>query len=465
MAATHTVEKIGGTSMTRFGELLETVIIGRNKQYSLKNRIFVVSAYSGITNLLLEHKKTGQDGVYQMFKKNDPNWKTALDAVLHEMQSINRGLANIGLPVAACDEHIAERVKGIKSCLNDLKRLCSYGHFQFEEFLPAIREMLASVGEYHSAYNSVEILNARKIKADLADLSGWKSNESLTLDDKISSVFSTIDIANTLTIATGYTKCREGLMQTFDRGYSEITFSKIATITNASEGIIHKEFHLSSGDPNIIGVDKVSVIGEMNFDMADQLADLGMEAIHPKAGKGMEMRGIPIRVKNAFDPDHPGTLITTDYVPSDPKVSMICGRNDLTALEINDPVMVGQFGYDFQIVSHLNAHKISYIAKNTNANTITHYLAEKVHIINDLFQDLKNAFPTARMRSVPVALVSVVGSHLARGNVLAKAAAALAEHGIEIQAVNQCMRQINLQFIINKEDFNKTLITLHNALV
>lgn len=465
MAASHTVEKIGGTSMTRFGELLETVIIGRNRQYSLKNRIFVVSAYSGITNLLLEHKKTGQDGVYQLFRKNDPNWKAALDAVLHEMQSINKGLSDLGLPVSTCDEHIAERVKGIKSCLNDLRRLCSYGHFQFEEFLPAIRELLASIGEYHSAYNSVEILNARSIKADLADLSGWKSNESLTLDDKIRSVFSSIDIANTLTIATGYTKCREGLMQTFDRGYSEITFSKIATVTKAAEGIIHKEFHLSSGDPNIIGIDKVTVIGEMNFDMADQLADLGMEAIHPKAGKGMEMMGIPIRVKNAFDPDHPGTLITTNYVPTEPKVSMICGRNDLAALEINDPEMVGQFGYDYQIVSHLNANKVSYIAKNTNANTITHYLAEKEHKIGELFQDLKIAFPKARIRIVPVGLVSVVGSHLTRGGVLAKTSAALADAGIEIQAVNQCMRQVNLQVVINREDFNTTLITLHNALI
>jgi aspartate kinase len=465
MAATHTVEKIGGTSMSRFGELLETVIIGRKKQYSLKNRIFVVSAYSGITNLLLEHKKSGQDGVYQLFRKNDPKWKAALDGVLLEMQNINKGFAGLGLPVGSCDEHIAERVQGIKSCLNDLKRLCSYGHFHVEDYLPAVRELLASIGEYHSAFNSVEILRAKGIKAELADLSGWKTNESHSLDDKIKAVFSVIDIANTLTIATGYTKCREGLMQTFDRGYSEITFSKIATITEAAEGVIHKEFHLSSGDPNIIGVDKVSVIGEMNFDMADQLADLGMEAIHPKAGKGMELKDIPIRVKNAFDPEHPGTLITTTYTPTQPKVSMICGRSDLIALEICDPEMVGQFGYDYQIVSHLNANKISYIAKNTNANTITHYLAEKEAKVEILFKDLQQAFPKARMRKIPVALVAVVGSHLTRGGVLAKASGALAEHGIEIQAVNQCMRQINLQFIVNTEDFNKTLVTLHSALV
>ena len=49
----HTVEKIGGTSMSRFGEVMRNVIIGARANSQLYNRIFVVSAYSGITNMLL----------------------------------------------------------------------------------------------------------------------------------------------------------------------------------------------------------------------------------------------------------------------------------------------------------------------------------------------------------------------------------------------------------------------------
>ena len=48
----HTVEKIGGTSMSRFGEIIENIIIGKRKGAELYNRVFVVSAYGGITNLL-----------------------------------------------------------------------------------------------------------------------------------------------------------------------------------------------------------------------------------------------------------------------------------------------------------------------------------------------------------------------------------------------------------------------------
>lgn len=62
----HTVEKIGGTSMSRTSELLDTVLIGGRTGSALYNRVFVVSAYAGITNALLEHKKTGEPGVYAL---------------------------------------------------------------------------------------------------------------------------------------------------------------------------------------------------------------------------------------------------------------------------------------------------------------------------------------------------------------------------------------------------------------
>ena len=52
MPGKHTVEKIGGTSMSRFGDIMNNVIIGDRKGAALYNRIFIVSAYGGITNLL-----------------------------------------------------------------------------------------------------------------------------------------------------------------------------------------------------------------------------------------------------------------------------------------------------------------------------------------------------------------------------------------------------------------------------
>lgn len=96
-------------------------------------------------------------------------------------------------------------------------------------------------------------------------------------------------------------------------------------ITKATEAIIHKEFHLSSADPRLVGEDNAVPIGRTNYDVADQLANLGMEAIHPKAAKGLRQNNIPLRIKNTFEPEHAGTLITAGYVSDSPCVEIIAG--------------------------------------------------------------------------------------------------------------------------------------------
>ncbi len=53
----HTVEKIGGTSMSCFKDLVDNIFLTEHPKHGLYQRIFVVSAYSGMTNQLLEHKK------------------------------------------------------------------------------------------------------------------------------------------------------------------------------------------------------------------------------------------------------------------------------------------------------------------------------------------------------------------------------------------------------------------------
>ena len=63
----HTVEKIGGTSMSNYEAVRDNIIVANHTNEELYQRIFVVSAYSGVTNELLEHKKTGEPGVYALF--------------------------------------------------------------------------------------------------------------------------------------------------------------------------------------------------------------------------------------------------------------------------------------------------------------------------------------------------------------------------------------------------------------
>ena len=465
MPGLHTVEKIGGTSMSRFGDVMDNVIIGKRKGAELYNRIFVVSAYSSITNLLLENKKTGEPGVYGYFAQDSQEWIEALEKVRHKMLEYNQSFAAIGLDLKAADEFVNKRIDGIGYCLKDLMSLRSFGHFNPADYLPATREFLAAVGEAHSAYNSMLTLKANGIDAVFTDLTGWKSPAVMTLDQAILAGFDGVDFSKQMPIVTGYVKFDKGIMRHYDRGYSEITFSKIATLTDAREGIIHKEFHLSTGDPNIIGKDKVRIIGHTNFDIADQLSDMGMEAIHSKAAKGMELKNIPIRVKNAFDPEHPGTLISREYVSPFPRVDMICGRGDLLGIEVYDPEMVGEAGYDYRLMEHFAKFGISYVTKNTNANTITHYVPEKSKNIDKCIASIKEAFPAAQVDTDKVAVVSVIGSNMKIPGFLSRASKALFDANINVLALDQTMRQVNIQFILERAKFKEAQIVLHREFV
>lgn len=465
MLNNHTVEKIGGTSMSRFGEVLNNVIIGNRKPEELYNRLFIVSAYGGITNLLLENKKNGEPGVYGKFAAGDDSWRQVLENVRRAMIDFNRSFESIGLDQVAADNFVNARIDGIRDCLNDLIKIRKYGHFNVKSYLPATRELLSAVGEAHSAFNSTEILRSNGINAQFVDLTGWMQKDLPSFDDAINNAFKDIDFSTTMPIVTGYCKYDEGIMTRFDRGYSEITFSKIAVLTRAKEGIIHKEYHLCTGDPKVIGVDKVKVIGNTNFDIADQLSDLDMEAIHSKASKEMEMCGIPIRVKNAFEPEHPGTVISCDYVAPVPHVEMICGRSDVIAVEVMDPEMVGTVGYDLRLMQCMVDMNISYIAKTTNANTITHFIPQKNRHIADCIKKMGQVCPNAVIRTFQVAIVSVIGSNMSIPGFLSKAADAIHKSHINVLSLVQSTRQVNMQFIIAVSDFEKAQKALHKAFV
>lgn len=455
-----TVEKIGGSSMTRFEEVLYNIIIGSRSNKELYKRIFVVSAYGGVTNWLLEHKKTSVPGVYEKFVNNQ-DFNKALDEVLEKLLVLNRNYTSIKLDLDVADKYITERIHKAKDYLNNLAAVLATGYVSKSNILLAAREILASIGEAHSAFNSVNILENNGISATYIDLCGFNDAEYLTIDERINKTFEGLNFEKTIPVVTGYTKGTEGIMREFDRGYSEVTFSKIAVALNADEAVIHKEFHLSSADPNIVGVDKSIPVGQTNYNVADQLADIGMEAIHPKASKPLEMSGINIRIKNTFEPDHPGTLISKDYIGEESKVEIISGTDKVVAIEIHDPSMVGEVGFDLSIMEVFRKHKVSYILKATNANSITQVIWEKDKKI-ELISELESKFFEVTVKNT--AIVCALGTNIAHPGIMAKATSALSDNQINVESLSQSLKQVNMQFVINRPDYQKAIKALNDVL-
>lgn len=463
----HSVEKIGGTSMAATATLFDNVLIAGRTGGDLYNRIFVVSAYSGMTDLLLENKKTGEPGVYGRFVANEDadGWRDALDRVRIAMFERNAELFVRRERRRAADAFIDDRIATVGACLDDLARLRSHGRFCVKEQLTTARELLAGIGEAHSAHGTALLLRDRNVNAGFIDLTLWDQDDLRSLDQRIEDAFAGIDLATTLPIVTGYAGCEGGMVRRYARGYTEMTFSRLAVLTGAREAIIHKEFHLSSADPRLIGEAKARKIGRTNYDVADQLANLGMEAIHPGAGRGLRQSGIPLRVRNTFDREDEGTLVTGDYVSDMPRVEIVTGIRQMQALIFFEQDMVGVKGYDTAILDVLSRHGLWIVSKASNANTITHYLSASAKAVEQAIAELQRLYPDAAISAHPVAMVSAIGSDIARPGLVPDALRALGDAGVGMIAIQHQIRNVDVQFVIDSGDFDTAVRVLHRALI
>ncbi len=467
MSGLHSVEKIGGTSMAATATLFDNVLIAGRKGADLYNRIFVVSAYAGMTDLLLESKNGDAPGVYARFVADDDvdGWREAVSTVRMAMHGRNAEVFVRAKSLAQADAFVDMRISAVAACLDDLARLRSHGRFCVKEQLVTVRELLAGLGEAHSAHSTALLLRDRGVNAQFVDLTLWDQQDMRELDDRILEAMAPIDLTTTLPIVTGYAGCSEGMVRLFARGYSEMTFSRLAVLTGAREAIIHKEFHLSSADPRLVGTDKARKIGRTNYDVADQLANLGMEAIHPGAGRGLRQTAIPLRVRNTFDREDGGTLICGDYVSDTPRVEIVTGVRHAQALQFFEQDMVGVKGYDAAILDALTRHGAWIVSKSSNANTITHYLSADAAMVKRVIADLQEHHPDAAISAQPVSMVSVIGSDIARPGLVPDALRALDDAQVPIIAMQHQIRNVDVQFIIDVDRYDAAIVALHRALV
>lgn len=467
MSKPHSVEKIGGTSMAATATLFDNVLIAGRSGADLYNRIFVVSAYAGMTNLLLECKKTGEPGVYGRFIADDDanGWRDAMARVRSAMHDRNAGMFARAASREAADAFVDKRIETVSACLDDLARLRSHGRFCVKEQLMTVRELLAGIGEAHSAHSTALLLRDRDVNAQFVDLTMWDQDDMRSLDARIGDAFAAIDLTKVLPIVTGYAGCEGGMVRRYARGYTEMTFSRLAVLTDAREAIIHKEFHLSSADPRLVGEEKARKIGRTNYDVADQLANVGMEAIHPGAGRGLRQSGIPLRVRNTFDREDGGTLVTGDYISEKPRVEIITGVRQMQALQFFEQDMVGVKGYDSAILDVLAKHRVWIVSKASNANTITHYLSAGADAVAKVIGELQKLYPEAAISAQPVAMVTAIGSDISRPGLVPDALRALADAGVTMIAMQHQIRNVDVQFIVDCDQFDTAVRALHRALI
>src|SRR5690606_31164382 len=109
--------------------------------------------------------------------------------------------------------------------------------------------------------------------------------------------------------------------------------------------------------------------------------------------------------------------------------------------------------------------KLYVVNKDSDANSITYYASGSRKLINRAARLIEEAYPAAEVAVHNVAIVSAIGSALKVQGILAQTVAALAEAGVRIQAFHQSIRQVEMQCVVNEEDYDKAIAARHRALI
>ena len=146
-----------------------------------------------------------------------------------------------------------------------------------------------------------------------------------------------------------------------------------------------------------------------------------------------------------------------------PGVEIVTGLN-LYTLEVFEQDMVGVKGYDAAILDVLTRHKVRIVSKVSNANTITHYVDSSLKVLRRVEKDLSERCPSAEISSRAIAMASVVGRDLSGLAVLTRGLQAIAAAGHEAIGASQGPRNVDVQFIVDRDALDPVIIALHRAL-
>ena len=150
--------------------------------------------------------------------------------------------------------------------------------------------------------------------------------------------------------------CRNayGEIDNLKRGGSDFTASLIGAAINASEIQIWTDINgFHNNDPRF--VENTSVIREISFDEAAELAYFGAKILHPSSVNPAREKNIPVRLKNTLNPQDEGTLITSATILEDYKA--VAAKDGISVFRIKSDRMLMAYGFLRKVFEIFEAYK------------------------------------------------------------------------------------------------------------
>jgi aspartate kinase len=178
-------------------------------------------------------------------------------------------------------------------------------------------------------------------------------------------------------------------------------------------------------------------------------------------------KNILVRVKNTFNPSHPGTVIIRNGKRDNRVVKALTYIEKVAAININGAQMIGRPGVAKAIFSILADHEVNVMmisqgSSEANISLIVDeaHVTAAVHALNDL---VKQGIVREVSHNHDVCAVAVVGAGMAGApGTGGRIFTALGKAGVNVMMISQGSSEANISFVVNQQDGPRAVRVLHD---
>ena len=460
------VLKFGGTSVGSVKSILSLKKIVETEART-QPVIVVVSALGGITDKLI--------ATSQMALKGDKRYREEFDAIVER----HHQMIDTIITDPTKRENLFQRVD---SLFEQLKSIY-FGVYLIHDLSRKTQDAIVSYGERLSS-NIVAALIKNGVRMNSRDfIRTERKNGRHVLDADLTTrmvkeAFTPVccgaAAANrTVAVVPGFiSRDRDsGETTNLGRGGSDYTAAIIAAALDAEVLEIWTDVDgFMTADPRVIKT--AYTINELSYVEAMELCNFGAKVIYPPTIYPVCIKNIPIKVKNTFNPEHPGTLIK-DHIENDRKpIKGISSIKGTTLITVTGLSMVGVIGVNRRIFTTLANKGISVFmvsqASSENSTSIGVRDEDADAAVEVLNEEFKKEIETGAMFPMHaesgLATIAIVGENMKHTpGIAGKLFGTLGRSGISVIACAQGASETNISFVVEGRFLRKSLNVLHDS--
>jgi aspartokinase/homoserine dehydrogenase 1 len=455
------VLKFGGTSVGSVESITKLLQIIEKEQSGSGSPVVVLSAMSGVTNLLSDMANKAEKGI-------------SFTDDLKDLEERHFHIIKELLAVAKQNPVFTK----LRILFNELEDILQ-GVMILGELTPRTRDLILSYGERCSAFMISKIAGQKDDDDLFVSAANLIKTDSNYGQARVNMELSKLLIRDfyqknndKIIFTTGFIASNEeGRITTLGRGGSDYTAAIIASALNAEEIEIWTDVNgMMTADPRM--VKKAFSLPELSYTEAMELSFFGAKVIYPPTMIPAFLKKIPIVIRNTFEPEFTGTVIRHDCENSHLAIKGISSINDISIINVEGSGMVGKAGFSGRLFSLLAREQINIIliTQSSSEHSITFAIhpadAEKAQKL--IAQEFELELLAKKME-VPVfehhlSVLAIVGENMKQSpGISGKLFHALGRNGINVRAIAQGSSEYNISVVISKEDLKKGLNAVHDA--